>query len=77
MCGEAASDPALAVVLVGLGVSSLSMTPRALADVAAVLADTDLGTCRRLARVAVDAESAADARARVREGLPVLADLGL
>ncbi|GAA4286625.1 phosphoenolpyruvate--protein phosphotransferase [Georgenia daeguensis] len=77
VCGEAAADPALAVVLVGLGISSLSMTPRALADVAAVLAATDLATCRRLARAAVDAESAADARARVREGLPVLADLGL
>lgn len=77
VCGEAAADPALAVVLVGLGVSSLSMTPRALADVAAVLAATDLDTCRRLARAAVDAESAADARARVREGLPVLGELGL
>ena len=30
VCGEAAADPALAVVLVGLGVTSLSMTPRAL-----------------------------------------------
>src|SRR6516165_338720 len=27
VCGEAASDPALAVVLVGLGVTSLSMAP--------------------------------------------------
>ncbi|UNX54024.1 phosphoenolpyruvate--protein phosphotransferase [Georgenia sp. TF02-10] len=77
VCGEAAADPALATVLVGLGVSSLSMTPRALADVAAVLAATDLATCRRLAQLAVDAESAAEARARVRAELPVLADLGL
>src|SRR5699024_8821891 len=28
VCGEAAADPALAAVLVGMGVSSLSMTPR-------------------------------------------------
>ncbi|WP_152816389.1 phosphoenolpyruvate--protein phosphotransferase, partial [Georgenia subflava] len=77
VCGEAAADPALAVVLTGLGVSSLSMTPRALADVAAVLAATDLATCRRLARAAVDAESALEARTRVRDGLPVLAELGL
>src|SRR5690606_4285759 len=27
VCGEAAADPLLAVVLVGLGVTSLSMTP--------------------------------------------------
>ncbi|MFC7405169.1 phosphoenolpyruvate--protein phosphotransferase [Georgenia alba] len=77
VCGEAAADPALAVVLVGLGVTSLSMTPRALGDVAAVLAATDLATCRSVSRLAVDAESAADARAVVREKLPVLADLGL
>jgi phosphotransferase system enzyme I (PtsI) len=77
VCGEAAAAPALAVVLVGLGVSSLSMTPRALPDVAAVLAATTSDECRRLAQLALAAPSAADARAVVRAGLPVLADLGL
>ena len=77
VCGEAAADPALAVVLVGLGVSSLSMTPRALPDVAAVLAVTPLDECRRLAQLALAASSAADARAVVRAGLPVLEELGL
>ncbi|GAA4422949.1 phosphoenolpyruvate--protein phosphotransferase [Georgenia halophila] len=77
VCGEAAADPALAVVLVGLGVSSLSMTPRALGDVAAVLGATDLATCRGVARLAVDAESAEDARAKARDALPVLGELGL
>jgi phosphotransferase system enzyme I (PtsI) len=33
VCGEAAADPRLAVVLVGLGVKSLSMAPPALAGV--------------------------------------------
>jgi phosphotransferase system enzyme I (PtsI) len=37
VCGEAAADPALAVVLTGLGVNTLSMTARSLAAVAAVL----------------------------------------
>lgn len=77
VCGEAAADPALAVVLVGLGVATLSMTPRAIPDVAAVLAATDLQRCRELARAAVDAESAEEGRARVRAGLPVLAELAL
>lgn len=77
VCGEAAADPALAVVLVGLGVSSLSMAPRALPDVAAVLGGVSLAECERLAALALDAESADDARARVRAGLPQLADLGL
>jgi phosphotransferase system enzyme I (PtsI) len=38
VCGEAAADPDLALVLVGLGVTSLSMTPLALDDVRANLA---------------------------------------
>lgn len=77
VCGEMAAAPALAVVLVGLGVTSLSMTPRALGDVAAVLSDTDFPTCLRLARLAADAETAEEARMRVRSELPVLRELGL
>ena len=77
VCGEAASNPVLAVVLVGLGVSSLSMTPRALADVAAVLSQVDLALCEEVAQLALTAETAADARAHVRSRLPVLAELGL
>ena len=37
ICGEAAADPLLAVVLVGLGATTLSMAPTALADVRATL----------------------------------------
>lgn len=77
VCGEAAADPALACVLVGLGASSLSMTPRAIPDVAAVLGATTHTACRRLADVAVAAPTAAEARRLVRAELPVLADLGL
>ncbi|GIG22841.1 phosphoenolpyruvate-protein phosphotransferase [Cellulomonas chitinilytica] len=77
VCGEAAAVPALAVVLVGLGVSSLSMTPRALPDVAAVLASTTVDECRRLAQLALTSPTAEDARAVVRRGLPVLDELGL
>ena len=77
VCGEAAADPALACVLVGLGVSSLSMTPRALADVAAVLGATTYDTCLQVARHAADARTAAEGRAAVRAELPVLEELGL
>jgi phosphoenolpyruvate-protein phosphotransferase (PTS system enzyme I) len=76
VCGEAAASPALAAVLVGLGVTSLSMTPRALADVAAVLGATTYDECRRLAGLALASPSAAHARATVRGALPVLAELG-
>ncbi len=77
VCGEAAADPALAVVLAGLGVSSLSMTPRALPAVAAVLRTVTPAQARSLADRAVAAASAAEARELVRAGLPALAELGL
>ena len=77
VCGEAAADPALAVVLVGLGVKSLSMTARALADVDAVLKSVDFTDCQRLAGLATSARNADDARAAVRAELPILEELGL
>jgi phosphotransferase system enzyme I (PtsI) len=55
VCGEAAADPMLAAVLVGLGASSLSMSPRALGHVAELLAGVTLADCRT---AAVDAASA-------------------
>ena len=77
VCGESAADPALAVVLAGLGVSTLSMTPRALPAVAAVLRTVTLAQAQALANRAVAAASAAEARELVRAGLPALAELGL
>ncbi|GAB4097843.1 putative PEP-binding protein [Sinomonas halotolerans] len=77
VCGEAAADPALAAVLVGLGVSTLSMTPRALAAVNAVLATITLAKAQELAGIALEAASAVEARDAVRAHLPVLEELGL
>lgn len=77
VCGEAAADPALAVVMAGLGVSSLSMTPRALPAVAALLRTVTLAQAQSLAQRAVATASAAEARELVRTGLPALAELGL
>lgn len=77
VCGEAAADPALAVVLVGLGVATLSMSARALAGVAAVLKTVTVAEAQKLASAALAAPSAAAARHAVRELLPVLDELGL
>ncbi|WP_430592310.1 phosphoenolpyruvate--protein phosphotransferase [Humidisolicoccus flavus] len=63
VCGEAASDPALAVVLVGLGLTSLSMSPAAIADVRAELLTVTLEQAQDRARRALTAKTAADARA--------------
>ncbi|GAA1766420.1 phosphoenolpyruvate--protein phosphotransferase [Agromyces humatus] len=63
ICGEAAADPLLAVVLVGLGATSLSMSPSALADVRASLARYSPDDAKALAGAALAAEGAAEARA--------------
>ncbi|MGQ3382637.1 phosphoenolpyruvate--protein phosphotransferase [Glutamicibacter sp. TV12E] len=77
VCGEAAADPALAVVLVGLGVTTLSMNKRALAPVSAVLRTVDFAKAQRLAKVALDAPSAELARSAVRAELSELDRFGL
>ena len=77
VCGEAAGDPGLAVVLVGLGVNSLSMTPRSLPVVATVLSTVTLEQARELAGRALAARTAEDAVSAVRAGLPILGELGL
>ena len=67
VCGEAASDPMLALVLVGLGITSLSMAPACLADVRTALSERTVEECRALAGAALDASSAVAARAAVSE----------
>ncbi|MEP6480339.1 MAG: phosphoenolpyruvate--protein phosphotransferase [Rhodoglobus sp.] len=62
ICGEAAADPLLAVVLVGLGATSLSMSPAALADVRAELTRFTLAQAKEFAELALSANSAVEAR---------------
>jgi phosphotransferase system enzyme I (PtsI) len=66
VCGEAASDPLLALVLVGLGVTSLSMAPVSVAAVRASLALHTFAECRGLATLALDCVDGRAARAAVR-----------
>ncbi|MBB4071361.1 phosphoenolpyruvate--protein phosphotransferase [Canibacter oris] len=71
VCGEAAADPLLAAVFVGLGVNSLSMTATALPIVGGALAQLDLATCQRAAAAAIaanDAGAAREAAAAVLQG---------
>jgi phosphotransferase system enzyme I (PtsI) len=69
VCGEAPSDPLLALVLVGLGAAALSMTARSLSDVRMTLARHSFDECVRLAAAAVSADGPSEARARVRDAL--------
>ncbi len=61
VCGESGGDPLLALVLTGLGVSSLSMAPSKVPVVRLSLSLHSLAECQRLAAIARDARSAQDA----------------
>jgi len=63
VCGELAGDPAAALLLVGLGVTELSMAPALVPEVKAALREVDLATVRDVAAQAQDAADSAAARA--------------
>ena len=67
VCGESAGDPLLALVLTGLGVSSLSMAPSKVAMVRFALSLHTFPQCQRLASVARAARTAVDALDAVRD----------
>jgi phosphotransferase system enzyme I (PtsI) len=69
VCGEAPSDPLLALVLVGLGASGLSMAPRSLAVVRQTLIRHSAQDCVRYATAALSADGPSEARARVRDAI--------
>jgi phosphoenolpyruvate-protein phosphotransferase (PTS system enzyme I) len=62
VCGEAAADPLLACVLVGLGVTSLSAAAAAVPGVGAKLASVTLRQCRDAADAVLATATPADAR---------------
>jgi phosphotransferase system enzyme I (PtsI) len=77
VCGEAASDPLLACVLVGLGVTSLSMSPGAIPAVRAALRLHSYQQCLEAAAAAREAINAATAREAARTYLTGAGELGL
>ncbi len=66
VCGESASDPLMALVLTGLGVTSLSMSLGALPAVRHTLRRHTLEQCRAMAEAALAATSPEAARDTVR-----------
>ena len=70
VCGEAAADPLLACVLVGLGITSLSMAAAAVRPVGARMGDVTLGRCQEMAEAALAAVDPAAAREAARALFP-------
>jgi phosphoenolpyruvate-protein phosphotransferase/dihydroxyacetone kinase phosphotransfer subunit len=63
VCGEAAADPVAVVILVGLGVTELSVAPVAIPRVKETVRAIDRGAARALARAALAAPDASAVRA--------------
>jgi phosphotransferase system enzyme I (PtsI) len=61
-----AADPHLAVALVGMGITSLSMAPAAVRAVGAQLSAVSTDTCRRAAEAAIAAADPMAGRNAVR-----------
>jgi phosphotransferase system enzyme I (PtsI) len=66
VCGEAAADPLLAVALIGMGITSLSMASAAVRAVGAQLSAVSSDTCRRAAEAALAAADPMAGRDAVR-----------
>ena len=67
VCGEAAADPMLACVLVGMGITSLSMAAAAVRPVGAQLATASMDACEDAAEAALAAADPMAGRAAVRK----------
>ncbi|MCB2176234.1 MAG: phosphoenolpyruvate--protein phosphotransferase [Actinomycetales bacterium] len=63
VCGESAADPVMALVLTGVGVTSLSMSPAAVPGVRFALRAHTLARCQEMAAAARAARTAPEARA--------------
>ncbi|MGO1562073.1 Phosphoenolpyruvate-protein phosphotransferase of PTS system [Actinomycetales bacterium JB111] len=67
VCGESAGDPLMALVLTGMGVTSLSMSDGSLPEVRFALRSHTLDTCEQMAAAALAAPDGGSARAAVIE----------
>jgi multiphosphoryl transfer protein len=76
VCGEAASDPKVMPLLVGLGVDELSVGAAMVATVRAWVRALDFEEASRVALRALDAESAAEVQSLTRPLRGLLDDAG-
>jgi phosphocarrier protein FPr len=67
VCGELASDPHAAALLVGLGVRELSMTPRAIPEIKERIRRTSAQDARHLAELALQRDSGDSVRALLQD----------
>lgn len=69
ICGEMAADPVAALLLMGLGVRLLSVSPTQIPGIKEVVRAADLGRARKVARTCLDLSSGREVRRRVEAEL--------
>jgi phosphoenolpyruvate-protein kinase (PTS system EI component) len=69
VCGGLASDPEAVPLLIGLGVTELSVVPALIARLKALVRDLTLDECRALSAQALELKDAAEVRGLVRRAL--------
>ena len=67
VCGAVASEPAGAILLIGLGIKALSVVPSSVADIKALIRNLDTKKCEKAAQKALICESVAEVRTMVKE----------
>ena len=72
VCGEMASTPAYAVLLIGLGGTDLSMTPSSIPRVRRAIAGIDFHKAREIAAECLECETADEVENLVRERFTIL-----
>jgi len=71
VCGEMASNPTHVVVLLGLGLRDLSMTPKAIPAIKRVVRAIDLSTAEEIANHALGLTTPAEVNSYVREQVSI------
>lgn len=66
VCGAIASEPAGAILLIGLGVRSLSVVPNAIADIKALIRNLEIKKCEEVAQKALTFKNVGEVRDLVR-----------
>ncbi|MEX0614168.1 MAG: phosphoenolpyruvate--protein phosphotransferase, partial [Pirellulales bacterium] len=69
MCGQMCGNPMYTMLLLGLGLRSLSVTPAAIPEIKQVCRRVEIECCERVAKRALELESARDVRAYLKEEL--------
>jgi multiphosphoryl transfer protein len=70
VCGAMASEPAAVPLLVGLGVTELSVSIPMVPEIKALVRTLELKVCRQLAEKAVSLRTADEVRALIKESVP-------